>query len=69
VDVNLKKKIMDENKPKNFQSLACLQFRNADLSDFDFTMAFQPIVDFENTCVYGYEALVCGLPSLIYVLI
>ena len=29
--------------------------------DFDFTMAFQPIVNCKSKCVYGYEALVRGL--------
>ncbi len=29
--------------------------------DFDFTMAFQPIVDVKNKTVFGYEALVRGL--------
>ena len=29
--------------------------------DFDFTMAFQPIVDFESRAVWGYEALVRGI--------
>ena len=54
---------MDEDKSKNFQSLACQQCKNADILDFDFTMAFQPIIDFENRCVFGYEALVRGLQN------
>ncbi len=29
--------------------------------DFDFTMAFQPIVDFDSRSVWGYEALVRGI--------
>lgn len=32
----------------------------ADL-DFDFTMAFQPIVDCSQRTIFGYEALVRGL--------
>jgi len=31
--------------------------------DFDFTMAFQPIVDLADGSVYAYEALVRGLDS------
>ena len=54
---------MDAIKPKNFQSLTCLQCKNTDILDFDFTMAFQPIVDFENKCVFGYEALVRGMQN------
>ncbi|MBV0932063.1 EAL domain-containing protein [Marinobacterium weihaiense] len=29
--------------------------------DFDFTFAFQPIVDVESGCIFGYEALVRGI--------
>ena len=29
--------------------------------DFDFTMAFQPIVDCSQRTLFGYEALVRGL--------
>src|SRR5690349_8431397 len=29
--------------------------------DFDFTMAFQPVVDVDEQCIYAHEALVRGL--------
>lgn len=48
------------NGPSDYQSLACQQCRNAEVLDFDFTMAFQPIVDFDTKSIFGYEALVRG---------
>ena len=51
-----------ENLPHS-QSLACQQCRNAEVLDFDFTMAFQPILDIEKGKVFGYEALVRGLQN------
>ncbi|XBQ04431.1 MAG: EAL domain-containing protein [Stappia sp.] len=39
----------------------CDGCRNGAGLDFDFTMAFQPIVDVANRCVWGYEALVRGV--------
>lgn len=41
--------------------LACEGCRNGEPLDFDFTMAFQPIVDLRSREVFGYEALVRGL--------
>lgn len=49
--------------PNDYQSLACQQCKNAEVLDFDFSMAFQPIVDLGNKCVFGYEALVRGLQN------
>ncbi|MBT0585242.1 EAL domain-containing protein [Alteromonas oceanisediminis] len=43
------------------QSLTCQQCRNSEPLDFDFSMAFQPIVDTQNERIFGYEALVRGL--------
>jgi len=38
----------------------CEGCRNAEALDFEFTMAFQPIVDASNRTVYAHEALVRG---------
>lgn len=43
------------------QLLACAGCSEKVHLDFDFTMAFQPIIDFENKNVYAQEALVRGL--------
>jgi len=48
-------------QPADFQELTCNQCMNAADLDFDFTMAFQPIVDLEQQDVFAYEALVRGL--------
>jgi len=42
-------------------NLGCSQCIEADKLDFDFTMAFQPIVNCQTHTIYGYEALVRGL--------
>lgn len=49
------------NKPVDFRELACRECLSSGLLEFDFTMAFQPIVDVRRRVVYGYEALVRGL--------
>jgi EAL domain-containing protein (putative c-di-GMP-specific phosphodiesterase class I) len=49
--------------PKDYQSLECQQCTNGSVLGFDFTMAFQPIVDMDNKCIFGYEALVRGLQN------
>lgn len=41
--------------------LACESCRNGDPLGFDFTMAFQPIVDIVDRRVFAYEALVRGV--------
>lgn len=48
-------------RPPDFQDLTCAQCRQAVDLGFDFTMAFQPIVDWASRSVVGYEALVRGL--------
>lgn len=40
---------------------ACNACRDGDGLDFDFTMAFQPIVDVRTHTVFAYEALIRGL--------
>jgi len=40
--------------------MACAGCRDGIELDFDFTMAFQPIIDVEAPSVWGYEALVRG---------
>ena len=54
---------MDDNKPSedDFPALTCRQCERAEALGFDFTMAFQPIVDLEAGDIYAYEALVRGL--------
>ncbi|MGQ8365543.1 EAL domain-containing protein [Glaciecola sp. 1036] len=42
-------------------SLSCNACRNGKNLDFNFSMAFQPLVDLEKAEVYGYESLVRGL--------
>lgn len=49
------------DKPSDYQELSCKQcLENIELG-FDFTMAFQPIIDCSTKQVFGYEALVRGL--------
>lgn len=45
----------------NFKSVGCNDCRNLDQLDIKFTMAFQPIVNFHEKTIFGYEALVRGL--------
>jgi EAL domain-containing protein (putative c-di-GMP-specific phosphodiesterase class I) len=47
--------------PLDYQPLSCQQCRTGEVLGFDFTMAFQPIVDLKKKVVFGYEALVRGL--------
>lgn len=44
-----------------FKPLGCDECRKPGALGFDFTMAFQPIVDLETQSVFAYEALVRGL--------
>ncbi|ART81387.1 diguanylate phosphodiesterase [Oceanisphaera profunda] len=39
----------------------CSQCVNKEALDFDFTMAFQPIINCQSLTIFGYEALVRGL--------
>ena len=43
------------------ESLGCEGCRKGHALDFDFSMAFQPLVNLEEKSIYGYEALVRGL--------
>lgn len=47
--------------PQREHLLACEQCRLAGPLGFDFTMAFQPIVDIRQRSVFAYEALVRGV--------
>lgn len=46
---------------KPFQSVGCAECRNLEGLGFDFTMAFQPILNIRSGAAYAYEALVRGL--------
>lgn len=43
-----------------FKSVGCNDCRNLDQLGIKFTMAFQPIVNFKDKTIFGYEALVRG---------
>lgn len=43
------------------EKLSCDACRNGEALDFDFSMAFQPLIDLERQSVFGYESLVRGL--------
>lgn len=43
-----------------FRSVGCSECRNAAALGFEFTMAFQPIVDLTTRTIFAYEALVRG---------
>lgn len=45
----------------NFKFVGCNDCRNLDQLGIKFTMAFQPIVNFHEKTIFGYEALVRGL--------
>jgi len=47
--------------PQPFQAVGCAECRNAEALGFDFTMAFQLIVDIEAQRPFAYEALVRGI--------
>lgn len=46
---------------KNYSSLTCTQCAQGAVLNFDFTMAFQPIVNIMTRETFAYEALVRGL--------
>lgn len=50
-------------QPPNFEAMSCDQCRNAAKLDFNFTMAFQPIIDIRSGKVFAQEALVRGLEN------
>ena len=45
----------------NFKPMGCNDCRDLDKLGINFTMAFQPIVNFHEKTIFGYEALVRGL--------
>lgn len=47
--------------PKDYKKLSCLECANGVGLDFDFTMAFQPIVNTTTKMIFAHEALVRGL--------
>ncbi|MBB3168839.1 EAL domain-containing protein [Simiduia aestuariiviva] len=47
--------------PTDYQELQCAQCINGQALGFDFSMAFQPIVDIQKREVFAYEALARGL--------
>lgn len=49
------------SQPNDFRDISCANCRDKAALDFDFTMAFQPIVELSKRRVRGYEALVRGL--------
>lgn len=44
-----------------YDRFSCKKCADPGQLDFDFTMAFQPIINSKTKCIYGYEALVRGL--------
>jgi len=49
------------DKSLNCEKVSCSNCADSNELDFDFTMAFQPIVNCQNNTIFGYEALVRGL--------
>jgi EAL domain-containing protein (putative c-di-GMP-specific phosphodiesterase class I) len=47
--------------PQPFKAVGCSDCRNLDALGFDFTMAFQPILDVRTGQPWAYEALVRGI--------
>lgn len=47
--------------PKPFKAVGCAECRNLEGLDFQFTMAFQPIMDLRTQRPWAYEALVRGV--------
>lgn len=55
---------MFEVKPEEviiYDRFSCDNCRDKEKLDFDFTMAFQPIINCQSKTMFGYEALVRGL--------
>ncbi|WP_245555294.1 EAL domain-containing protein [Hahella ganghwensis] len=57
----LDKVIEMDNKAKEFNRTICAHCMNDAQLEFDFTMAFQPIVNCRTHEVFGYEALIRGV--------
>ncbi|AVZ80399.1 EAL domain-containing protein [Zoogloeaceae bacteirum Par-f-2] len=52
---------MNTRFPQPFEAVGCDACRNPAALGFEFTMAFQPIVDLESDRLFAYEALVRGV--------
>ncbi|MBB1438845.1 EAL domain-containing protein [Shewanella sp. SG41-4] len=50
-----------ETKPIIYDRFSCNKCVDKSSLDFDFTMAFQPIINCKTNTIFGYEALVRGL--------
>lgn len=48
-------------KSKDCEKVTCSNCADANDLEFDFSMAFQPIINCKTRLIYGYEALVRGL--------
>ena len=48
-------------KSQSCEKVSCSNCVDSNELDFDFTMAFQPIINCQSNTIYGYEALVRGL--------
>lgn len=48
-------------KSQSCEKVSCSNCADSSELDFDFTMAFQPIINCQSNTIYGYEALVRGL--------
>jgi EAL domain-containing protein (putative c-di-GMP-specific phosphodiesterase class I) len=59
--LKLNMKIIAKEEPIIFDRFSCTNCSHEGALDFDFTMAFQPIINCKTHQVYGYEALVRGL--------
>lgn len=49
------------SRPINYRNIACSECLHGAGLDFDFTMAFQPIVDVSSQTIFAHESLVRGL--------
>lgn len=47
-----------------YDRFSCAKCSDDTRLDFDFTMAFQPIVNCQNNQIFGYEALVRGVGKM-----
>ena len=61
VNDELSKKPTGGEIDAHLEALTCDRCMNEALLPFDFSYAFQPIVDIENKNVHSYEALVRGV--------
>ena len=50
-----------KEKSQSCEKVSCSNCVDSSELDFDFTMAFQPIINSQSNTIYGYEALVRGL--------